>query len=81
MVCGNVSVSDSQPAIKTLDCPKLCSSLNLKCYEELQNATTTDRINLTWVPGHTGIAGNEKADELAKQDALTTPPNILPGWM
>lgn len=39
-----------------------------RCYQLLSN-----RVNLTWLPGHTGIQGNEKADELATQAASSKP--------
>jgi ribonuclease HI len=34
-------------------------------------------IKLMWIPGHSSIEGNEKADMLAKKTALTTPNGII----
>jgi len=33
-------------------------------------------LNLQWIPGHHNIPGNERADELAKQEASNEQPNI-----
>ncbi|XP_055531485.1 uncharacterized protein LOC129722215 [Wyeomyia smithii] len=38
----------------------------------LQQLATRHKVNLHWVPGHCGIEGNEKADELARAGSATT---------
>ena len=40
----------------------------MECLSEL---ATHNSVQLVWVPGHEGILGNEKADELAKKRADT----------
>ncbi|CAH2218216.1 jg4479 [Pararge aegeria aegeria] len=40
------------------------------CRQFLNTLAFTNRVILRWVPGHKGIIGNEKADELAKTGAL-----------
>ena len=37
-----------------------------KIKDKLRNHPNVD-IEIIWIPSHTGIPGNEKADELAKQ--------------
>lgn len=36
------------------------------------------RVHVHWIPGHTGITGNEQADEQAKIGARSTPQTQLP---
>lgn len=64
--------TDSQAAIKALKNPKISSALTLKCWQALEETSVNNKVNVTWVPGHSGIIGNERADELAKQGALTS---------
>ena len=46
--------------------------------QDLRHSHQHLRIHLEWVPGHSGLAGNETADELARDAALTQQPDGLP---
>ena len=65
--------TDSQAALKALGNPKITSALVLQCHDNLNIVAKNQSTNLLWVRGHLGIPGNEKADELARQGALSTP--------
>ncbi|KAF7354484.1 putative RNA-directed DNA polymerase from transposon X-element [Mycena venus] len=66
---------DCQPAIQALTSPKpqpgqYLFALFHTLLRRLHRARSTLQVRLHWVPAHTGIAGNEAVDELAKQAAL-----------
>ena len=58
--------TDSQATLKALKKWKFTSALMLNCHDALQSLASQNEITLTWVPGHCGIPGNERADELAR---------------
>ncbi|KAJ8909669.1 hypothetical protein NQ315_008899 [Exocentrus adspersus] len=60
-------LTDSQAALKGLRNHKVTSRLLWECWEELSDLARHHRVVLLWVPGHSGIKGNEKADELARK--------------
>ena len=61
--------SDSQAALKALR-SFTCESRSVSdCLDTLNALGRSNKVNLIWVPGHEGIEGNEKADELAKKGA------------
>ena len=67
--------SDSQPAMKSLAKPKRQSGQAiikqiLNEVDELYLTTPTYALQIEWVPGHIGILGNEKADQVAKSAAM-----------
>jgi len=52
-----------------------------ECKEALNKLAGRRPVCLTWVPGHTGIPGNERADQLARQAssvAFVGPEPVLP---
>ena len=65
-----VILSDSQAAIKALQNTLIRSRTVLDCVQELNLLGSVNRITITWIPGHEGVAGNEAADVLAKEGSL-----------
>lgn len=63
---------DSQAAIKALEGICTRSSLVLNTIEYLNSLGQSNCVRICWVPGHNNHAGNEKADELAREGSSTT---------
>jgi ribonuclease HI len=59
-------LSDSQAAIKVLCKYQITSKLVWECHQSLLQLARPNRVQLVWVPGHEGIAGNKTVDYLAK---------------
>lgn len=72
--------SDSQAALKALDSSLFISRTVWSCREKLNDLGTHNSVTLVWIPGHTGLEGNERADALAKAGAeaqFTGPEPVL----
>jgi hypothetical protein len=68
--------TDSQAAIKAIAKPRQQSGQQiikaiLNIIDDIHKIKPDFQIHLEWVPGHTGITGNEKADQAAKIAAAT----------
>ena len=63
--------SDSQAAILAVTHLLVTSNLVLDTINLLNKLGQTHTVNVRWVPGHAGIPGNERADELAREGSLT----------
>jgi ribonuclease HI len=70
--------SDSQAALAALDKPVTNSKLVRDCKESLNRLGSKYKITLSWVPGHSGIHGNEMADKLAKEGCSKPSPTRPP---
>lgn len=60
-------MTDSKAALQALNSVEIYSRTVLNCLNALVELALRNRITLEWVPGHQGIAGNDKADSLAKE--------------
>jgi ribonuclease HI len=58
-------MSDSQVALKALKAHTFKSKLVAECLDVLKRLTLECTVTLKWVPGHTGVEGNEIAYQLA----------------
>ena len=64
-----VILSDCQAALKALDSDEITSRLVWECHNALCKLGNRNNVHLSWVPGHVGIGGNERADQLARAGA------------
>jgi ribonuclease HI len=69
--CSVEFLSDSQAAIKALANPIKCCRSVLECNHALSALAVANAVKLRWIPGHSDYFGNEEADGLAKEAALS----------
>ena len=73
--------SDSQAALKALCAVKVKSQLVDETIRSLNRLAEKNQVTLHWVKGHSGVIGNEAADELAREGSgrnLTGPEPGVP---
>lgn len=62
-----VVCSDSEAAIGALSSCKVSDKSVLRCKRDLETLAEENVVSMVWVPGHSGVEGNEKADALARE--------------
>ena len=58
--------TDSLSSIKTLTSHLIRSKTAKDCFESINQIATNNDVEIRWIAAHSGLWGNEKADELAK---------------
>ena len=58
--------SDSLSSIQAISSHSTRSRTTRDCYDTLNTLGSTNTLEIRWIAAHTGLWGNEKADELAK---------------
>ena len=73
-----VIFSDSKSVLQALQYDKYNNSSNISLALSLNSLMNTFAINISlqWIPGHCNIAGNERADTLAKRGAACQQPDL-----
>lgn len=66
-------LTDSKAAIAALNSRRITSGLVMDCITALNEVSTSNALEISWIKGHQGNEGNEKADELARQGSGCCP--------
>lgn len=61
--------TDSQHAAKLMSSMKFESKIAIECHNIMTEIAQRRDITLQWIPAHTSIEGNDRADQLAKKGA------------
>ncbi|KAJ8962335.1 hypothetical protein NQ318_018317 [Aromia moschata] len=69
----NQICTDSQAALMAIESSKVKLRLVLDCKRILNDLASRNRVILTWVPGHSGVPGNEEANRLARVGSIGHP--------
>ncbi|KAJ8981064.1 hypothetical protein NQ317_018037 [Molorchus minor] len=59
--------SDSRAVLLAIESSKVKSRLVLEFKRTLNDLASRNKLILTWVPGHSGVRGNDEADRLARE--------------
>ncbi|KAJ8923468.1 hypothetical protein NQ315_010046 [Exocentrus adspersus] len=70
--------SDSQAALRAISSARTRSKLVQECGDVLESLDRQKEVGLVWVPGHMGIPGNERADQLARLGSGESPQGPKP---
>ena len=71
---GNIFfLSDSLSAIQAINSTRTKSRMIADIISQLNILGSSHTVHLCWVPGHEGVAGNERADELAREGSANAP--------
>ena len=64
--------SDSKSVLQALQSKNSSTPLITRLLDKMNTLSKNNSIILTWIPSHTGIQGNERADRAEKKKALQT---------
>lgn len=52
--------------------------MDIICTSKLNKLGVTHKVDIRWIPGHEGVEGNVRADELAKKGSSALPIGLEP---